>query len=249
MKKIISILLVFALVVSLGATASLAKTTEEKELKRITKEEEKEIRKGLQELKVSEAKQNKLIDKLNKGEVWDAHNLKKLKEVEKEITPTPEEPVKIYEFEDGSILRNSIEIIEETEGEGLPADYEGTEGEELVSGQAKVYISSSTSGSGYVTKKARVESFSGAILSYFHTTFTIVNNGYDYINSVYDRKIYAAGYTFSVDSFGVTKKYENADGKARAALRFDATTWNGWYSTNWTLRLNVGSNTWSASYY
>lgn len=72
-----------------------------------------EIKKSLTDLSIDDNTQERLITKLEEGQLWDSMNKEKVNAIPTELLSVSlEEPVKRVVFEDGSVLENRIETVD-----------------------------------------------------------------------------------------------------------------------------------------
>jgi len=201
-------------------------------------EDVQSLKEFLSAYNVEETTQKNLIDKLERGEIWDSI--------------TGQEPVSTYEitkendavetistFADGSIV---VSTIEPTIVEVVPAS-------EVNVNPLAVDPGTITSGSGYKSfKKAKAYVYSGIANAHFYADFTIVNGGNDYITRVYDYKIVGIGGGATYDDLRIVRPTENLSGKASAKLDFTYVAFNGAGSTTCWLKLFVGNDSYSTDY-
>lgn len=75
-------------------------------------EKEQLLRQGLTELHISPQVQAQLIEKLQRGEMWDSMNPEKIALLPAAaLCPTPDKPVRRIIFEDGSVLEYRMEFL------------------------------------------------------------------------------------------------------------------------------------------
>jgi len=197
---------------------------------KLTKEEEQIVKDFLINNDVDDYTISRLIDKLNRGEVWDC-----VKEEYKDIQPSYTQRfenviIKKYEYPDGSVKVN--EVV-------LPAQKNM-----MYSARSSFFNSIGGgdwhSGTGYRTcTGAKVSMKTGFVNASFLADFTIVNGGYDEIHEVYDEVIFVVGGTFSDVNLSINRPKETYNKPAQATLRFTYTAINGVSSTYGYIRLNL----------
>lgn len=107
MKKIIILSIVFLLSFSsmVAASPNHKINLEETEIN--------QLRENLESLSIDKNTQDKLIEKMENGEMWDSMNPEKINEIDPMLlTPTMDEPIKRVVFEDGSVIENRITFLE-----------------------------------------------------------------------------------------------------------------------------------------
>ncbi len=190
-----------------------------------------EIKESLDELGIDETTQDSLINKLEKGEIWDSMDKEQVSQIPEDYFNVSEkEPVKRYTFPDGSVIEQKIEIPTTKSQSNISPS--------AISGGSVV------SGSGYTTYKGvKVSKTSGLMGMGFYANYTFVQGGSDIIESVYDRWVKVVGGSYSVDTFQITRKTEVSGNPATAKLIADI-SWVGGVTgsgTEW-LYLNVGND-------
>lgn len=207
MKKLLALVLVAAVVI-FSAQVSLAAS--EKVV--LTNQQEEMMRQNLTELGIDKPTQSKLIEKLNKGEIWDSMDPKKVEEAEGKLKVSIKEPVKRHTFPDGSVV------------------------------QIQLSGGTSSCGTGYcVYRGVEVRKTDGSATGKFKADYTIISSGYDSISSVYDPEILILGGTYSNDSLVINIPQETVSYAAQATLKFTVSLNNTGTSTYY-LKLYVGSN-------
>lgn len=213
--------------------------SQEFEQRSLTKEEKVELKSFFDQYNVEKNVQNKLIKKLNDGELWDSlkgnQEIVKVKEVE---TETGFEKIETYE--DGSIIVSTVDSKELVEVSVEEKDEFGT---------YAVSPGTVTSGSGYKTfRGAKVYVKSGIANCHFFANFTILNSGMDYISSAYDHSITTIGGTYSDDKLSITRSKETLDYRAEAKLSFKFEAYSGAGAQTVWIKLNVGRNAYYESH-
>lgn len=220
-KKTLSLLgLLFTImVISLTSHYEITATAAELTL---SNEDISEIKAALHEYGITEEVQESLIEKLENGEVWDCMNPEKTSQIpEGYLNVSIDDPIKRYEFPDGSFIETKLEIV----NDDSISTYDVTGG-------------STSSGSGYVNRTGvKISASKGALLVWgFYADFTHVQSGYDQISRVYGEFVMGGGNVSSL-TLQLVKAKEDSNGPAQA--KFSAQT-----STSGTLLLylNVGSD-------
>lgn len=236
MKKIlIATILSIVLTMGLGvASGSVSASEIEQTTHTLSNDDIKSLKEFFKTYKVSKDTQYLLIDKLNKGELWDS-----LK---------GQEPVSVSEIE---VRKDVVETIATyNDGSIVVSGFEPDITEEVaVVSPFAVDPGTVTGGSGYTNHKgAKVYVYVGVANAHFYSDFTLVNGGNDYISSVYDYKIVGIGGAATYNNLAITKKTESLDGKASAKLDFTWIAFNGSTSATCWLRLNVGGDTYGSTY-
>lgn len=190
-----------------------------------------EIKQSLSELNIDEETQIKLINKLEQGEIWDCMDKSLVAQIpDNYFDISEDEPIKRYTFPDGSVIEQRIEIPNMM----YPSAISG---------------GTVSSGSGYSTYKGvKVSKTSGLMGMGFYADYTIVQNGSDIIENIYDRWVKVVGGSYSVSTFEITRRTEVSSSPAMAKLIADI-SWVGGITgsgTEW-LYLNVGKDkAWSS---
>ncbi len=187
-----------------------------------------EVIKWYQENGVDQETIDSLMKKLDNNELLDSINPSmKSKGI---VTFSDENETRIV-YPDGSI---SITGVEGGEINYVP--------------QSKASISGGTtsSGSGYFIRKgAKVYNKSGILDMHFYADFTNVQRGDDKIDRVYDKKCKSYLGTWTLDTFKITKTFENLNGPATARFEvlYNATIGESSSTGNYYLELQVGKDT------
>lgn len=158
----------------------------------------KDIKKELNSLSIDADTQNKLIKKIESGEIWDSMNPEKIKLVPNLLlTPSIEDPIKRYVFDDGSVIENSIEVSNDQ--------------------------SVSTRAVGF--RNVQVKQRNGFAAGGFYADYNIYpgSRNIDCILAVRDSYIQVIGGTYSNKSLRITRSAENVGLKrpAEAILTAD----------------------------
>jgi hypothetical protein len=240
-----------------------SKSKVEQTTQTLSKKDIKSLKEFFKTYKISKTTQDRLIEKLNKGKIWDS--LKKDQEPVSvsEIEVSEEVVETIATYNDGSIVVTVVEKAEIIEEVNTPNDRPGIVRPGIVTpgiatpgiatpGTITPYAVSpgtTTGGSGYMNHKgAKAYVYYGVANAHFYADFTIVNGGNDYITRVYNYKIVGIGGTATYDNLAITRKTESLSGKASAKLDFTFVAYGGASSTTCWLRLNVGANTYGTTY-
>lgn len=237
-------LIVTTLLLSVGfVSIGNVNTTKAATIPQLSKQSISQLKRNFSDLNISNKVQDKLLEKIKKGELIDSMNPKKLEAVSNLITPTLDQPYKTYTFEDGSKITSGITVLDEEK-------VEPKEDTNLIQplGSGTVDVTHQASGTGYTNITAYVWYSDAMFNASFHAKFTLVNGGYDYISSVYDPNVTTFGYTWSQSHFGIDKSHENSTGRAKASLRGQLYLFGtGVYSTTAYLNLYVGKNSYSST--
>ena len=199
----------------------------------LSNEDLSEIKAALHEYGITEEVQESLIEKLENGEVWDCMNPEKTSQIpEGYLNVSIDDPIKRYDFPDGSFIETKLEIVKDD----FISNYDITEG-------------STSSGTGYVNRTGvKITASKGALLGMgFFADFTHVQSGYDQISRVYDQWVKVIGGNASSVTLQIVKANEDSNGPAQAKLTAQV-NWLGigTSGTEW-LYLNVGSDSaWSS---
>lgn len=190
-----------------------------------------EVKNNLTSLGIDEETQNKLINKLINGEVWDSLNPKCLEKVPKSFFNISfDNPINRYEFPDGSVIEVGIKFPEGFELDNI-------ERAGSISG------GTSSSGTGYSSiKGAEIYRYAGMYSLGFYADFTLVNGGYDYISNVYSPWTKSAASNITYPELLIYSKNESISGPARAELRAQVDYLGIVGSETVWVTLNVGNN-------
>ncbi|MCA1060312.1 hypothetical protein LCL96_15340 [Rossellomorea aquimaris] len=253
MKKLLSLFFAAVLFISLGSSATFAK--ENPHLKQMTVQEKKELKEDFVKIGITSETADKLVSKLEDGQTIDSRNPEKVDKVLDSMVVTPEEPVQRHEFEDGSVVELSLEIIKEDTPENITEALTLEKQNTLVSAAstasgAAMRLVNCTNTSYTSTCKSQVRYYDGILDISYYANFVINNNGYDRITKIYDEKKDGIGYTISTDQFEITKATETSGGVAHATYKnyFDSKLPFGPTYTK-SLRLYVGKNTYYAKWF
>ncbi|MDZ8276526.1 hypothetical protein R2Q81_11290 [Microbacterium aquimaris] len=179
---------------------------------------------------VEEATRDTLVAKLESGELLDSQNGSE--PVSTSTTTTGGYEVTISTYADGSVSESRVELPTSAETPGLVTPF-GVTG---------------CSGTATSRQGCLVDRWDGVIRQSFRADFTYVTNGYDRIDSVYSSTYNVYGATSSsVTYFGISKKYENASGPARAEYRVSAQL-PVFGAASYLLGLRVGASIGGQSY-
>lgn len=265
MKKIVAGLMVPVLALSLTTgieSAEASKKTSKQNNVEInstmTKIPEKDvlaIQEFFNKYNVDLTTQNDLLNKLEKGEVWDSlkENTQPINIIESSDEEGNKEQIEVYE--DGSISVTTIapEIVEtfdEPFEQPLLETPTSGSGTGLIQ-PMDVHIGTGTvtSGSGYrAYKHVQVRKSIGIADAHFYADFTLVQGGMDFIQRVYDYKLVGQGGSANFNSLRIVRAKETQDYKASAKLDFTFVLVNGAGSTSCWLKLFVGKDTYSSAY-
>ncbi|PSJ94232.1 hypothetical protein, partial [Brevibacillus fortis] len=200
----------------------------------LNNEEVAQLKRNLTELGIDDKTQNELIDKYNKGEIWDSMNPNKIKQVTSNLKLTAKNPVQKFTFPDGSVLQVKATVLNEKVintkqniNEILPAS-----SKECGSGYCKVY-------------DVLVDGTSGVQSAEFRADFVHVQGGYDYISEIYDWRIVVIGGSYSLNEFTINRPKEDKRRSAQATLKWTMTTIGGAGGATSYLRLHVQNDDWS----
>lgn len=178
--------------------------------------------------------QDKLLRKLQNGQIWDSMNPEKLRKVPTgALTPTLKEPIKRYVFPDGSVIVSEIENL------GTPV---------FVKKSGSGVVGISGGGTGYYQYVNKKISYKGALYGYgFYADFTLVNGAYDYIDDVYDPFVNVVGGSGSINSCMINKSKESSTKPARATCSVQLDFAGGVVgSGTHILELTVGKDTYKS---
>ncbi|MCR4431212.1 MAG: hypothetical protein NUV45_09375 [Tepidanaerobacteraceae bacterium] len=221
MKKSISVILCVVVILSISFSA-LAKDNVSFSLEENMKSK---IRSNLDELSIDRETQDKLIKKLERGELWDSMNPEKVSQVPiRDLTPSIDKPVKRVVFEDGSVIENKIDFSEATIKE--------------------IYAESSSDMQPKATityyKNVKVSGKKGTVGGGFYADYYI-NWDYDEdgISAVRDSYINVVGGSYSNKELKIVKSRENASGPAEATLTADI-SYGGYAGETFHFKMYVG---------
>ncbi len=151
----------------------------------------------MSDLGIDKATQNKLIEKLKRGEMLDSMNPEKLSQIpEDTLTATLEEPVKTYTFPDGSVIKVEIKVISERY---IPKQRKGPES---LGWQKDITIKSIWSATCYEVV--------------YYSDISLIQYQYDYIRrGPYHWRVTAGCFGDYSDVYTkIDKKYESGSGPA-----------------------------------
>jgi hypothetical protein len=187
---------------------------------------------------MDKATQQKLINKIKKGEILDANRpeMQSKAKIETFMQVNDEgvlEEVTKLTYPDGSISVTTKEIP--NEGSGATGDV-GALAVDTSTGKVSC-------GTGYCNfYNVKVSHLSGFVYAKFYADFTIVHGYYDYISRVYDYSIIMVPGSFSVTSFRINKAQESLSGPAYATLEWIGSLPGDIFSATFRLRLYVGND-------
>lgn len=186
---------------------------------KFTEEEKSYLANWLIENGVNENTKDKLMEKLEKGEMWDSISGGNPVKIEK-LDEMTEKTI----YEDGSIIVSGSEL-------------ENNKNNRALSG------GTTQSGSGYISRlNVKVYQNSGVINAHFYANYTNANGGYDIIDSIRDPKVVTVGGTVSDIKLKMVKRREDAGGHAQARLSFTVSSYGGVVGGNCWLDLRVGGD-------
>lgn len=177
----------------------------------------------------------KLINgKAIKGNLLDADNPEKYtNKVKNALTLTDKDPIKEHTFDDGSKVVVSITPeVEVNQRAGIAAIDEPDRARSCGSGYCRYY-------------SHRVKKETGTVIMAFLADFTINNGAYDYITQVWDETASGFGGTTSTPNLRLLQKKETSYGRANARLETTFTYFAGGASTDMTLNLYVGRDSYN----
>lgn len=218
MKKIIKFLMLSIICLSLSNPV-YAKDNENF----LDKADREQLLENMESMGIVDKKvQRTLLKKLENGELLDSMNPDKIAEVDEELlTPTNEEPVKSYTFEDGSVIRNSIQ---------------------------KVGFGINGCGTGYCNYyEYRVRAEYVAITAQYYVDFTI-NQGTsvaDRISRAYNESASATGVAIVSTSLTIPKATEDTTNKIKAYSNYKVVFGNLAGQKTGNLKFFVGQDTYS----
>lgn len=186
------------------------------------------------EMGINAKTQKKLIEKLQKGNLLDADNPEKYtNKVKNALTLTDKDPIKEHTFDDGSKVVVSITPeVEVNQRAGIAAIDEPDRARSCGSGYCRYY-------------SHRVKKETGTVIMAFLADFTINNGAYDYITQVWDETASGFGGTTSTPNLRLLQKKETSYGRANARLETTFTYFAGGASTDMTLNLYVGRDSYN----
>jgi hypothetical protein len=220
MKKIFSLILTSVLFFSLfnyalaNENSSSLNSTEE-----YVEENEKEIRKGFDELEIDDKTQDELLEKLSRGETLDSMNPENIEKTQKSLENLSLGESTVITFEDGSKAEIGTELINSDE------------------------INTRASAGTYEVKAYWNTIILNAV--YYNTVKIVSGSNNDYISKVYNESISVIGGDYSEKSLGIKRKTETSSYFAYSQLKFKYTIPTG--SGTFNLYLNVGNNSWNAT--
>lgn len=168
---------------------------------------------------IDEVTQDKLIARLQKGEMLDCMDPVKVAEATRTLSVSRENPRDEYVFADGS--KFVIEILEIRDVDN---------GEKSISPMSQYTYNVNPSAGTFLYN------------ANFWANMTRYDGYYDVINSLGAWDIYSALGTWTKTGFSITKSQENQYGPATARLSWKH-VYNGYTYSDW-LQLNVGNDTW-----
>jgi hypothetical protein len=231
MKKLIILLLVMVMAVSISGNALAAENNKSSKNIHGTNVNIADFKQKASELRISAKVQEKLIEKLQSGEILDADNPEKYtKKVKDALKLTDKEPRKEYTFPDGSKVVVSVTPVNQPEKVAGITAIDGPD-------------RTKSCGSGYCRYYShRIAKETVTIAMSFLADFTIINGAYDYIRLVWDESAAGFGGTVTVPSLSILRATETSNYRANARLETTFTYFNDGASTDQTLNLWVGSN-------
>ncbi|MCG3086673.1 hypothetical protein [Sporosarcina cyprini] len=167
---------------------------------------EEDVRETFTRYGVSKENQDALLKKYFNGEMWDSFK-KGVEPISIHELQTDEGLLEIKTFPDGSVIASSKlpEITDEDHPFGI--NKKGFDNGTIIRG------------SGYVTyKNARVFYDTVAAKAEFYVTFTLVQNGNDFISAVGDEDIFRFGAKISDIKLSIEQATETLDYPAKAQL-------------------------------
>ncbi len=222
-KKIISVILCIVVILSMTFNA-LAKDNVSFTLEESVKSK---IRANLDELSVDKKTQDALIQKLERGELWDSMNPDKISLVlAEDLIPNIYEPVKRVIFEDGSVIENIIDFSEATIKE-IYAESDG-----IVQPQVQItyYYDVKVSGKNGL--------YGGGFYADYYIDW---DYDQDTIMDVRDSYINVVGGTYSNKELEIVNQRENYSGPAEATLTADITFFDH-AGTTFHFKMYVGND-------
>jgi hypothetical protein len=222
-----------AFAADLSGTKNKEITSNAEKSKSLSQEDKETLNNWLKKYDVNDSTRESLLNKLEKGDLWDS--------------VTSKEPVKSENLDkntskktyaDGSI---SITAVDNSKA-SISSKKGGISLDSISEGETE-------SGSGYKTYTgSRVYQNKGLVEAQFFADYTYVQNGDDYIDSVYDEKVKAVGCSISSIDLSIVNARESSRHPASAKLDFIVTGYNGSVGGNCYLKLNVGNDTAYSSY-
>ncbi|MED1953584.1 hypothetical protein [Brevibacillus centrosporus] len=130
----------------------------------------------------------------------------KVEAIQDQLKVSVEEPVKIYTFPDGSVIKRELQVLSESTTQ--PSD-------------SKIQPLATSCGTGYCTyTKILIRETNNVVGAEFKADFTIVNGGNDYISRVYDYNIAVNGGVYVLEKFEINRDTETLSYSAEAELSF-----------------------------
>lgn len=213
MRKVLSFIgLMLAVIVMSG---SIAFATPSESIK-LTPEQVKEFKVNATKDGIDEKTQEKLLNKLQDGELLDCMIPAKIEKAQKYLVVSLEQPRAEYTFEDGSKIISEISI----------------ESNDIIEPMAVITTD--------------VKCYMGSALYYaqFYANVTFTDYGDDRINSIRDQKAYSITSPITYGTFGITNKVASPSAPATARFNWKILTNGTWY--NQYLQLNVqNGSTWN----
>ncbi|MEK3823859.1 MULTISPECIES: hypothetical protein [Paenibacillus] len=242
MKKIltvaVSIIMLFTFSSSIFASNSVKVQLSQDELKKITEYAEN--------LGISDAVRDSLIEKIEAGGIPDSDNPeKKDTGVTEEYINSEKLKVKRIVFPDGSVIQSTFDATAATLEVVKPTAKPDMITPMIVDNGTGWVVS----GSGY--KKyynALVKEETVFVKAKFYADYVLVNGGYDYISKVFDGFVdVAAGYASNQVQPYIVQQYQTYDSPAKATFSFTYVKYNGNFSTDYKLQLYViNDSPWSS---
>jgi len=200
------------------------------------------IKENMDRIGVKKSKQNDLLQKMANGKTLDSDNPEKVEEVMGELVLTSDTPTKSYEFEDGSVLKVSIE----------KKPLNGSELE--VNSLQQITPYSVNCGTGYCNyTDYEISADTTTLRTSATVSFSIVYgvNNADRISSISDLLVTVYGGTHSDKTYAITRATEDVynDRPAQAHAAFITTYYNNIASSTTKLRLHVGEDSFSVYLY
>lgn len=189
-----------------------------------------ELEKGFDEVGVDKKTQEKLIEKLNRGELLDSMKPENMKKITKNIDTISlvNNGPKTYVFEDGSRAVVGSELVQ-------PNKLQPNK----LQPQASV---------GYHTIKSYINFV--VVNSSFKTDFRTVKGSYnDYIIKSYSPSVSVIGGSYKNKKLTITRKNETKNYRAHSELNFDYKYFDGKISSSGTLHFYVGRGTYETKWF
>ncbi|MEQ6388900.1 hypothetical protein RZN22_06190 [Bacillaceae bacterium S4-13-58] len=216
MRKLLYLLLVVVFILS-GPSISSAKQVSDQNAADWVSANKVELIKSFTELGISPKTQEKLLDKLSKGQMIDSTKPNSIKEATEKLKKLGLNETETIIYPDGSVAKIGNEEIQNDE---------------------MLYALSTST-------EHTINSYwiSGVVNIEFTTDFVTRIGDYDYIVRSYNEAASVIGGTITSETLTIGRKYETQDYRAYSEYRIIYSLLGGWAGGTFDLFFHVGSNT------